>query len=215
MILLIVILLILLSYNNAYHNIGSNNKRTTFLKNRLITIEEAKESFQQWNDASSLGKYDNDNDDDNTFIINENNVGESVSEYLSKQCTFLGTKNRVHKVCRSGFVLRNGGLVYSSAKLVLDDVLKIDKKAILKELNVTNILNDVDLGRLVSYTNSLLSENHNPCYHTLYEDDNLAVVFKPAGVHSLRWTGTIKRRLFALGIFIIFSSLLIITNINR
>jgi 23S rRNA-/tRNA-specific pseudouridylate synthase len=126
-------------------------------------------------------------------------VGCSVAEYLSKQCTYIGTKNRVHKVCRSGKVLLNDVKVYSSTKLILNDVITIDKKGILEELKVTNTLNDIDLARLVSYTNSLLSTNQNPPFHILYEDNLMSVVFKPPGVHSMKWTGTMKRRLFALG----------------
>lgn len=201
---IVAVLLLLLHYSLAFicsrssWNSRSSNRYVTLLKNRLITIDEAKESLKQWNDASSLIKYDT--IDNETFTITENDVGNSVADYLSKHCNYLGTKSRVHKVCRLGLVLRNGGLVYSSAKLLMEDVLMIDKKRILEELKDTNTLSDLDLTRLVSYTNSLLSDNQNPSYHTIYEDNNLAVVFKPAGVHSLRWTGTMKRRMFALGI---------------
>lgn len=194
--LVIIILLLILVVTDGYYVSNHVNRHQTLLKSRVITIEEARESLNKWKEASSLGKYDT--IETNTFTITENHIGESVAEYLSKQLTLLGTKNRVHKVCRSGLVLRNGGLVYSSAKLLLDDVLTIDKKGIIEELKVTNNLNDIDLNRLVSYTNSLLSESQNPCYHTIYEDNNLAIVFKPAGVHSLRWTGTMKKRIFAL-----------------
>jgi len=197
-----IVLLLLLHYSHAFtcssSSSSNSNRYATLLKSRLITIDEAKESLKQWNDASSLIKYDT--IDSETFTISENDVGNSVADYLSKRCNYLGTKSRVHKVCRLGLVLRNGGLVYSSAKLLIEDVLTIDKRRVLEELKDTNTLSDLDLTRLVSYTNSLLSENQNPCFHTIYEDNNLAVVFKPAGVHSLRWTGTMKRRMFALGI---------------
>ena len=201
--LVAVVFLLLLHYSHGFicnrcsRCSRSSNRYLTLLKNRLITIDEARESLKQWNDASSL-KYDI--IDNETFTISENDVGNSVADYLSKHCNYLGTKSRVHKVCRLGLVLRNGGLVYSSAKLLMEDVLTIDKKRVLEELKDTNTLSDLDLTRLVSYTNSLLSENQNPSYHTIYEDNNLAIVFKPAGVHSLRWTGTMKRRMFALGI---------------
>ena len=198
-VILVILVILLLHYSDAFIVSRNSNRYVTLLKNRLITIDEARESLKQWSDASSLVKYDT--IDNETFTISENDVGNSVADYLSKRCNYLGTKSRVHKVCRLGLVLRNGGLVYSSAKLLLGDVLTIDKKRILEELKDTNTLSDVDLTRLVSYTNSLLSDNQNPCYHTIYEDNNLAVVFKPAGVHSLRWTGTMKRRMFALGIF--------------
>jgi len=187
--------------NNNNNNNNNNNRISNIIlkSNRIITIEEARESFNQWNEASSLKKYDN-NDKSETFIISDNNyIGYSVAEYLSKRCTYIGTKNRVHKVCRSGKVLVNDKKVYSSTKLLLNDILTIDKKGIIEELKVTNTLNDIDLIRLVNYTNSLLSTNQNPPFHILFEDNLMAVVFKPPGVHSMRWTGTMKRRIFALG----------------
>jgi 23S rRNA-/tRNA-specific pseudouridylate synthase len=199
MMVLVVLVFVLLCFQIDGYYLGNkyiSRYQQTFVRGHIISIEEARESLNQWNEASSLGKYDNIETD--TFTIGENHIGESVADFLSKQLTLLGTKNRVHKVCRSGLVLRNGGKVYSSAKLQLNDVLTIDKKGVIEELKVTNTLNDIDLNRLVSYTNSLLSENQNPSYHTIYEDNNLAVVFKPAGVHSLRWTGTMKKRIFAL-----------------
>ena len=197
-ILLIVFLIILLKCNSFY--VRSNHRVcSSVLRDRVITIEEARESLNKWNEASSLEKYDN-NDEDERFNIDDNSVGCSVGEYLSKRCTYIGTKNRAYKVCRSGKVLLNDVKTYSSTKLSLNDVITIDKKGSIEELKVTNTLSDVDLSRLVSYTNSLLkTTNQNPNFHVLYEDNFMSVVFKPPGVHSMKWTGTMKRRLFALG----------------
>jgi 23S rRNA-/tRNA-specific pseudouridylate synthase len=54
------------------------------------------------------------------------------------------------------------------------------------------------LVKLVDFTNNLLSPTRNPPLSVLYEDDELAVVLKPAGVHSLQWLGTMKKNIFCL-----------------
>ena len=51
---------------------------------------------------------------------------------------------------------------------------------------------------LVNFANNMLSPNRQPPLQVLYEDDDLAVVLKPAGVHSLKWLSTMKKNFFCL-----------------
>ena len=54
------------------------------------------------------------------------------------------------------------------------------------------------LAKLVNFTNNLLDPVRNPALQVLYEDEVMAIVLKPAGVHSLQWLGPMKRNLFCL-----------------
>jgi 23S rRNA-/tRNA-specific pseudouridylate synthase len=51
--------------------------------------------------------------------------------------------------------------------------------------------------RLLNFTLSILNSLQNPPAKVLYEDDEVAVMFKPSGVHSLSWIGTAKKNYFA------------------
>eukprot|EP01036_Dinobryon_divergens_P055081 gene55081-73581_t len=60
--------------------------------------------------------------------------------------------------------------------------------------------------RLKNFTNSLLINDpyhgaglvRQPMLQVFYEDDFLAVVYKPAGLHTLQWVGTMKKQFFTL-----------------
>ena len=54
------------------------------------------------------------------------------------------------------------------------------------------------ISKLVNFTNYLLEETRNPPLKILYEDNDIAVVLKPAGVHSLQWLGPMKKNYFCL-----------------
>ena len=43
----------------------------------------------------------------------------------------------------------------------------------------------------------MLNPIQNPPAHILYDDNEVAVVFKPSGVHTLSWAGTVQKNVLA------------------
>lgn len=96
--------------------------------------------------------------------------------------------------------------IFASKTLTLGDVLEIDftpsqsddteKSNITEEKIALKAM--TDLQRLVNFTSHILDERRQPPVHILYEDNDFAVVYKPAGLHSMKWIGTMKNQLFAL-----------------
>lgn len=120
----------------------------------------------------------------------ENLDGAKAAQYLSQR--WFASKSRASEACKQGLVLSNGGKIYGTKKLQSGDLLEITFPA-----NLQPQLSEKNLMRLVNYTNNLLSEAQNPPAHVLFEDDDLAVMYKPSGVHSLRWIGTMQKNIYA------------------
>ena len=125
---------------------------------------------------------------------------EKAQLYLNTR--WFGSSNKAYAACKKGYVTVNATKIYSTRKLRNGDRIEIRMPPI-------EILDDTeaerktekklrDRMRLMNYTNSLLNISQNPPLHVIYEDNDLAVVFKPNGIHSLQWLGTSKKGLFAL-----------------
>jgi 23S rRNA-/tRNA-specific pseudouridylate synthase len=99
------------------------------------------------------------------------------------------------------FALVNGYKAYGTRVLKTGDELQLLQMEYFEEgeLGTEEVSRENEsLVKLVDFTNNLLSPTRNPPLSVLYEDDELAVVLKPAGVHSLQWLGTMKKNIFCL-----------------
>lgn len=159
-----------------------------FLQNRL----------QGWSDASKTLESDSSIVEKYHIVEEDTNIeGIQASAVLT---TVFGTKSRASKACKDGLVLLDGKVkIYGTRKVFQGDRIllrfPLEDKEGSAPLNQTKILQDQE--RLLSFVNHFLSPVRNPPVHILYEDEDVAVVFKPAGIHSLAYLGTSKRNLFA------------------
>lgn len=119
-----------------------------------------------------------------------------------KAVTYLRTRwfsssNKAAQACADGFVTVNGHKIYGTRKLKIGDELCIAGQAF--NTNNKEEIKQSHINRLCNYINSLISDNiSSNTVQVLYEDDDLAVVFKPSGLHSLTYIGTLKKQLFSL-----------------
>ena len=165
-----------------------------------LTLQSSRELLNKWLTKRNYG------DDLNyySFICNDNNanaLGTMLIEedYLGQ---FITTKAIAYNLCKSGSVLCNGKKIYSCRIPNPGDLVEVfnytdtvegidsDKKFI----DIT----DANLEKLVSFTNHLLNEMQNPPLKILYEDDSMAIVFKPSGVHTRPYLNSIKKKTFTL-----------------
>lgn len=79
-------------------------------------------------------------------------------------------------------------------------ILKHGDEVVIKKLEEKPFVepNLDKISKLVNFTNHLLEETRNPPLKILYEDNDIAVVLKPAGIHSLQWLGPMKKNYFCL-----------------
>lgn len=145
------------------------------------------------------------------FHLVEESVGSTGIQASATLASVFGTKSRASKACKEGQVLLNGIKIYGTRKVFQGDQLllrfPLDQGSGLNSTTHTPgsdnssshseavLLQEHE--RLLSFVNHFLSPVRNPPMHVLYEDDDIAVVFKPAGVHSLAYLGTSKRNLYA------------------
>jgi 23S rRNA-/tRNA-specific pseudouridylate synthase len=148
---------------------------------KAVTLGQGAALLNAWLEASSLRvplSVTN-------HIVEE--VGEgSVGDYVATRWT--GTKTKCSKLCKLGLVTINSRKVYATQRLNIGDVLEIASM----EESPTNAQQSADPGRLVDYYNHLVSMLPPNASSVLFEDDDLAIVFKPAGTHSLAWLNTLK-----------------------
>lgn len=130
-----------------------------------------------------------------SLVVKSTDHGRSASDYL-KQHLAVNAKF-VYRLCKGGFVLVNETKIFATRKLLQGDVITILSHS-FEDCSKNNIVkDDIYIRRLTSFTNSLL-QSSQPCIQTLYDDDHLAVVYKPPGLHTLQWVGTMKKQFFAL-----------------
>lgn len=140
---------------------------------------------------------------DYTVASDENNgqmkSSIKVLPFLKSKLVSLSSR-QIDKLCKDKHVLVNGNTTYSNSNLYSGYHVQLCLPAHLN-LDVHNQgvgipSDDKDVERLMHFTNALLSPTRNPAMQVLYEDDELAVVCKPAGVHSMPWVNTLQRKLF-------------------
>ena len=136
----------------------------------------------------------------------------SVKAELYLKERWYGSSNKAHTACKRGEVKVNGKKIFSCFRLKNGDRLEISVQPLPGSNSTDDAMSSsfsqddsasesghVNIERLCNFTNSLLNpSNFNPPLRVVYEDDCMAVVMKPAGVHSLAWLGTLKRGRFAL-----------------
>ena len=154
----------------------------------MVTHEQTAHALYQWRKAATASK-----PAFGTCVsIDESVADMRITSYLQ---SWIGTKSRIKGILHDGQVRVNQRTVFSNYILKLGDVIEF----LLQDAqNVDISIPDKQIERLTTYANVLLKAELNPCLSVLYEDDHLAVVLKPSGVHSLNWVGTMKKNLFAL-----------------
>lgn len=173
---------------------------TRYLSSK-ISYDDAVISLDKWARSSSVSKSPS-SIDNVSNVINSDASGLRAIDYLVGR--WFTTKGTANNACRSGKVCLNGKKIYSSKRLTTGDELVIDftEDVVPERSDEEVILADkvasLELHRLVNYTSHVLDERRYPPLHILYEDNDLAVVFKPSGIHSLKWLGTMKKKMFAL-----------------
>ena len=166
-----------------------------------ISYGDASESLKRW--AESCAAETSSTAVPNVIEqINSDGVGLRAADYLIGR--WFSTKSKANSACKHGKVYLNGQKIYASRILAKGDMLEIDfTEKVVPVRSVETILLDeigmaAELQRLVNYTSHILDERRYPPLHLLYEDNDLAVVYKPSGIHSMKWIGTMKKKLFAL-----------------
>eukprot|EP01039_Chlorochromonas_danica_P004440 gene4440-4864_t len=140
--------------------------------------------------------------------------GEGIKAgLLLKQMKYFASSNKAHQACKNGLVTCNGIKIFATKRLYNGDHIQISPSQQLelqqgqeeeeeekREGEVVSHLPHTvrEIERLGNFSNSLLQADRNPPLHIIYEDDDMAIVFKPAGVHSLKWINTVKRQLYCL-----------------
>lgn len=175
-----------------------NFSPSTRLLPSKISFDDATESLQKWaasGAASNVAK--------NVLnIVGTDGAGLRAADYLIGR--WFSTKSKANNACKHGKVSLNGNKIYASKVLKLGDSLHIDfaeddpPVRSAEEVTLAETVGAIELHRLVNFTRHILDERRNPPLHILFEDDDLAVVFKPSGIHSMKWVGTMKKKLFAL-----------------
>lgn len=177
-----------------------NYPRSTRLFSTKITFDDATKSLQKW--AASSGASKSSNAVKSVVnIIDSDSAGLRASDYLIGH--WFSTRSKANSACKRGKVSLNGNKIYASRVLGDGDSLHIDFTEDVPPIRSAEVAFmqtavAAELHRLVNFTRHILDERRNPPLHIILEDDDLDVVFKPSGIHSMKWVGTIKKKLFAL-----------------
>jgi 23S rRNA-/tRNA-specific pseudouridylate synthase len=178
-----------------------NFSPSTRLLPTKISFDDATNSLQKWAASSAASKSPN-AAKSVVNIIESDGAGLRAGDYLIGR--WFSTKSKANSACRNGKVSLNGNKIYASRVLGLGDLLHIDfteddpPVRSAEEVTLAEAVAAVELHRLVNFTRHILDERRYPPLHILFEDDDIAVVFKPSGIHSMKWVGTMKKKLFAL-----------------
>lgn len=164
-----------------------------------ITFDSAVNQMRAWDSLAPDITYSK-----VTHTVREDEVGSDgvkALQYLKDKKQWFSSSNQVYEACKRGYVRLNDRKIYCTETILPGERLDIDLPSfrIDNEPTASSSTDAVYMNRLLSFTNSLLDvRNSNPPLSVLYEDDHVAVVFKPAGVHSLKWLGTRKKRFFSM-----------------
>lgn len=124
-------------------------------------------------------------------------VGQTLSSFLRRHFPISG--KMVQRLCNDDAVKVNGQCRYHNYHLRSNDHIEVNL-ASFHQSTLSLVSSHRYVDRLLSFYTSLvrseLSNNHR--LRVLYEDDDIAVIFKPAGIHSSPYEHTMKRQLFTL-----------------
>mmetsp|Transcript_25704 Transcript_25704/g.56367 ORF Transcript_25704/g.56367 Transcript_25704/m.56367 type:complete len:501 (-) Transcript_25704:111-1613(-) len=166
-----------------------------------LSINEAHEKFEAWKTA---------NPNTNTikeFIVKEEDLNDnSMDERSSRMSHFaakifsdsLQTSNAANLACRSGKLMLNRTKVSGGRRVEPGDIIaylndKSDRRTTVPDdpkraerfcASRTRLLKTLGDGGL----------SHSPL-RVLYEDNCMAIVCKPAGIHTMSWSGSLGKSL--------------------
>ena len=116
--------------------------------------------------------------------------------FIMRRTTTLVSRTSANNAAQRGLLLINGGEAHGAARTRSGDVLTLHAPP-------SPPLSAPEVRRLENFFEELTSFTENGQrgagggrdgrLEVLYEDDDLAVVFKPPGVHSTAWAGSRKR----------------------
>ena len=110
----------------------------------------------------------------------------------------LATSNAANVACRRGRLRVNGAEASGARVVAPGDVLTLAAAA-ERRTAVPELGGDRWLEKRANLAAALADpDRHAPPLRVLYEDDAMAVVLKPAGVHSMSWKGSLKARQLCL-----------------
>ena len=109
--------------------------------------------------------------------------------------SYLGSRSKVAQLGKLNRIKVNGVNQHGTYKIKLNDVLEWESPNV-KEVGQ---LSDKKLFRLESFYNRLLdSIQFSPPLSVVYENNEMAIVFKPAGVHTMPFISTLKNNQLTL-----------------
>lgn len=139
-------------------------------------MSECEASIRSWHSAASLNKFT-----DLQYVHLDDQ--ESVGSWLSRELGCSMTRSR--KLCFEGAVTLNGNKAFANTPLCSNDEVKLSASALEVERSSAVSLETQlkSIGKLYRYGNHVLSGVKGPLVY--YEDDFLAVCYKPSGIHTL------------------------------
>ena len=128
-------------------------------------------------------------------------AGTKTGVYVSREVLGMSSQTLAYKLCKGGHVTVNGRRAFATQLLRAGDDVEVIVPADSGGAGArgSTVADDPHkLAALTHFTNYLCAPERRPPCAVLYEDDHLAVVYKPAGVHTLQWAGTMQRKHLAL-----------------
>ena len=108
---------------------------------------------------------------------------------------YLGSRSKVAQLGKNNKIFVNGTNQHGTFRIKVNDVLEWENP-VLKE---TEHLSDKKLFRLESFYNRLSdSLQFSPPLSVVYENHEMAIVFKPAGVHTMPFISTLRNNQLTL-----------------
>lgn len=178
----------------------------TKLMSKVLSFEDVSSALNEWK-SGFIGRGMKELPTCTIYVNNSYN-GISASKMLQEQ--LKKSSKEVYRSCKNGFVTLNGTKIYATRKMTEGDIITIVAEQVrnisAEAAEIEQKKTAIYMHRLKNFTNSLLTSDpdhgagvvRQPMLQVLYEDDFLAVVYKPAGLHTLQWVGTMKKQFFTL-----------------
>ena len=167
-----------------------------------LTLENAQAALNAWVRSAAASEPCNPDGTNGAYVetISPEDDKTKAAEYLSSR--WFGTKTQAAKICKAGHIQLNGRKIFATQVLMSGDEICIDFAGIAASMKPSTdalSLDDGRLHRLLTFARGMVDQQHRrPPLHVIYEDSSMAVVCKPAGLHSMQWVGTMKKQTFAL-----------------
>ncbi|OEU21408.1 pseudouridine synthase [Fragilariopsis cylindrus CCMP1102] len=154
--------------------------------------------------TSTTTSNDNDNDDDNQNNQRSQSRNLRISHFASSNVCFgisdsLQTPNAANLACRAERLKINNDVVTGARRIKVGDVItymndKSDRRTNVPSDNSERAKRFCASRLRVVKTLSDTGASHTPL-RVLYEDNCMAIVCKPAGIHSMSYSGTFGKSL--------------------